>query len=277
VELIEVNNRMLNRMFRTTKETSAFFKTMAKTASPPRRITRSSLSRFAYRDNTAESDPTSEEIIFGSDIEDAITTTSRKRRRVTTTKVSVNSPNGRAVKVEIEEKTSLNSKPAAARKARKPARTTADPETGGTKVEPPSDWEEMYDVVLKMRQPGGVAANAAVDTMGCERLADRKSSPRDQRFHTLIALMLSSQTKDTVNAVVMQRLQTELPAHKAGAPVGLNLENILAVKPELLNQMIWQVGFHNNKTKYVAHIYLKWDLRNMHLRCGMANKLSSGY
>lgn len=112
----------------------------------------------------------------------------------------------------------------------------------------------MYRVVKEMRSPGGVAHGAAVDTMGCERLADREASPRDQRFHTLIALMLSSQTKDTVNAVVMQRLQTELPPWKKGEPAGLNLENVLAVEPQLLNEMIWQVGFHNNKTKLVAPV-----------------------
>lgn len=107
----------------------------------------------------------------------------------------------------------------------------------------------MYMVVQEMRAPGGAAHGAAVDTMGCERLADVDASPRDQRFHTLIALMLSSQTKDTVNAVAMQRLKTELPPYEKGAPKGLNLENILAVEPQKLNEMIWAVGFHNNKTK----------------------------
>ena len=63
--------------------------------------------------------------------------------------------------------------------------------------------------------------------------------------------MLSSQTKDTTNAVAMARLQKELPAYKEGAPIGLNLENILAVDPKLLNELIWVVGFHNNKTKYI--------------------------
>ncbi|KAH8671109.1 DNA glycosylase, partial [Xylariales sp. PMI_506] len=115
---------------------------------------------------------------------------------------------------------------------------------------PPSDWEEMYDVVKQMRL-SGPAANAAVDTMGCERLALPTATPRDRRFQTLIALMLSSQTKDTTNAVAMRRLQTELPPYAAGAPKGLNLENILSVEPELLNELIWAVGFHNNKTKYI--------------------------
>jgi endonuclease-3 len=181
------------------------------------------------------------DITFRSDIEDAMTRT-RKRRKITTTT--------KAFKTEEESTTTTTSKPATPRRrARKPARKTTDHATGNTGVSPPSDWQEMYDAVLAMREEGGVAANAAVDTMGCERLADRSASPRDQRFHTLVALMLSSQTKDTVNAVVMRRLQTELPAYKDGAPKGLNLENILAVDADKLNELIWTVGFHNNKTK----------------------------
>ena len=57
--------------------------------------------------------------------------------------------------------------------------------------------------------------------------------------------MLSSQTKDTTNAIAMRRLQTELP------PPGLTLENILAVDPVTLNELIYAVGFHNNKTRYI--------------------------
>lgn len=116
----------------------------------------------------------------------------------------------------------------------------------------------MYRVVKKMRSPGGAAFGAAVDTMGCERLADTEASARDQRFHTLIALMLSSQTKDTVNAVAMKKLKTELPPWKEGEPSGLNLENVLAVEPQTLNEMIWAVGFHNNKTKSVPPYVLWW-------------------
>ena len=57
--------------------------------------------------------------------------------------------------------------------------------------------------------------------------------------------MLSSQTKDTTNAIAMRRLQTELPSP------GLTLENILAVDPVTLNRLIYAVGFHNNKTRYI--------------------------
>lgn len=57
--------------------------------------------------------------------------------------------------------------------------------------------------------------------------------------------MLSSQTKDTTNAIAMRRLQTELPAP------GLTLETILNVDPVRLNELIYVVGFHNNKTRYI--------------------------
>ena len=232
---------------------------LGRAAATPRRITRSSLSRLAHANGSVKEEET--ELSFGSDIEDAISSTApRKRRRVSNgrsiatreVKVEIKGEVKSEVKSEDTDATATlpPSKPAAkGRRDRKPARIKVDPDTGEVSVTPPSNWEEMYNVVLEMRQPGGVASNAAVDTMGCERLADRGASERDQRFHTLIALMLSSQTKDTTNAVVMKKLQTELPACKPGAPVGLNLENILAVDPEVLNQMIWAVGFHNNKTK----------------------------
>ena len=73
-------------------------------------------------------------------------------------------------------------------------------------------------------------------------------SPKDQRFQTLIALMLSSQTKDTVNAVAMKTLQTELP-HP-----GLTLHNILNVEPARLNDMIYKVGFHNTKSLHIKQV-----------------------
>lgn len=74
-------------------------------------------------------------------------------------------------------------------------------------MEPPPHWKEMYDAVKDMREKN---PTAPVDTMGCAELYWRASSAKDQRFHILVALMLSSQTKDTVTAIAMQRLHTEL-------------------------------------------------------------------
>ncbi|KAF4962870.1 hypothetical protein FSARC_9067 [Fusarium sarcochroum] len=234
------------RSSRISRDASKVFDRAAEPISPPRRITRSALAKFAFASTAEESKPTID------DIED-IGGPARKRRRVVKTKTEV-STSPQAVKSELLDEAidAIPSPPAKApRRARKPARKTVDASTGATKVEPPSDWEAIYNAVRKMRAPGGRAYGAAVDTMGCERLADRSASPRDQRFHTLVALMLSSQTKDTVNAVVMKKMQTELPPFQPGAPPGLNLNNILAVDPKLLNEFIWAVGFHNNKTKYI--------------------------
>ncbi|KAH7262147.1 DNA glycosylase [Fusarium tricinctum] len=231
------------RSSRISKDSSKLFDRITESTSPPRRVTRSALAKFAFV-SPEESKP-----VLG-DIED-IGGPARKRRRVTTkTKVST-SP--QAVKSELVDEAldDIPSPPTKARRVRKPARKAVDATTGATKIEPPSDWEAIYDTVRKMRAPGGRAYGAAVDTMGCERLADQSASPKDQRFHTLVALMLSSQTKDTVNAVVMRKMQTELPPFEPGAPPGLNLNNILAIDPKLLNEFIWAVGFHNNKTKFV--------------------------
>ena len=113
---------------------------------------------------------------------------------------------------------------------------------GEVEVEPPANWKEIYDAVAEMRK----LRPAPVDTMGCENHMENEAlTPKVKRFHTLISLMLSSQTKDTTNALTMQRLRQELP------PPGLTLQTILECEPEKLNEIIWAVGFHNNKTKYI--------------------------
>ncbi|KAJ5210910.1 Endonuclease III conserved site-2 [Penicillium cf. griseofulvum] len=200
-----------------------------------------------------------------ADIEDLLEPPSKRQKRNASPinprvlKQSTNSRTPRKVIVKDE----LDQKPTPAPKQRRlPARETRDID-GSVKVEPPSNWETMYETVKKMR-----AANptAPVDTMGCSELYWRGSSPIDRRFQTLIALMLSSQTKDTVTAVAMQRLHTELGDGTASVqdvkikqeeddskPTDstLNLTNILAVDPTRLNELIRTVGFHNNKTKYI--------------------------
>lgn len=129
---------------------------------------------------------------------------------------------------------------AAAKKARRAPAKKAVAADGSVKIEPPRNWEEMYSLTAAMR----ARVVAPVDTMGCESLADRQDSPVDQRLQTLVALMLSSQTKDTVTSVAMKNLQDNLPG-------GFNLRALLEVEPERLNALIEKVGFHNNKTKYI--------------------------
>ncbi|PBP21345.1 HhH-GPD superfamily base excision DNA repair protein [Diplocarpon rosae] len=211
-----------------------------------RRSTRSTLSRFAHSGAVKkEESPVSEEAL---DIEDVIPSRKRKRTVASRTPTKQLPKKTATIKLEVEESIKLS--PSKEPKVRKPARKVKNKDTGDVEIHPPSDWAEVYSTVKEMRTTGA-ARNAVVDTMGCERLGQETVTPLVKRYHTLTALMLSSQTKDTTNAMTMNRLYTELPTYKEGAPAGLNLENILAVDPKLLNELIWAVGFHNNKTKYI--------------------------
>lgn len=209
-----------------------------------------------------------------ADIEDLLEPPAKKRRRVTpsmsiASRASSGSVAKRTKKEEstIKKEETQNKKSYTAKERRKPARKIKL-ENGSVEMQPPSNWDTIYETVKKMRAEN---PTAPVDTMGCAELHWRASSPKDQRFQTLVALMLSSQTKDTVTAVAMQRLHTELgEGESISAPKikkeededgvyledkkkdsTLNLVNILAVSPERLNELIRTVGFHNNKTKYI--------------------------
>ena len=215
--------------------------------------------------DTSDDDPLSSPPSI-SDIEDVPSRSpaSRKRKRgfdspstAVTTKPSASSiPRTPSHKPDVKIEDGTVGK---FRKAkRQPAKRIVN-DAGEVKVEAPANWEEIYDFVREMRKE----RLAPVDTMGCETLAEEHLTPRvssscmtsrtgemltlvkDKRFQTLVALMLSSQTKDTTNAIAMRRLQTELPSP------GLTLENILEVDPVKLNELIYVVGFHNNKTRYI--------------------------
>jgi len=101
------------------------------------------------------------------------------------------------------------------KKARRAPAKKASGADGSVKIEPPTNWEEIYALTREMRNEN----LAPVDTMGCESLADKQRSPRDQRFQTLIALMLSSQTKDTVTAVAMRGMQERMPGVRPSHPL----------------------------------------------------------
>ncbi|KAH7044991.1 DNA glycosylase [Linnemannia elongata] len=109
----------------------------------------------------------------------------------------------------------------------------------------PGGWEITLDRLREFR----LQNPAPVDTMGCERLAEVGDHipPEVSRYQTLVALMLSSQTKDTVTSVAVRRLQKELKG-------GLTIQSILDVPSEELNRIIGAVGFHNKKTVYLKQV-----------------------
>lgn len=101
----------------------------------------------------------------------------------------------------------------------------------------PENWEEVWDGIEQMRKKN----IAPVDTLGCSSLADRTADPKTFRYQTLISLMLSSQTKDTVTGMTMAKLREH----------GLTVDNILTTKEGDLDQMINKVGFHARKAGYI--------------------------
>ena len=59
------------------------------------------------------------------------------------------------------------------------------------KIETPENWEILYSNILEMRKD----KTAPVDSMGCEKVQEMSTDPKVQRYHCLVSLMLSSQTK----------------------------------------------------------------------------------
>jgi endonuclease-3 len=107
------------------------------------------------------------------------------------------------------------------------------------KYSEPPHWKDVYDAIVEMR----IRRDAAVDTQGCAKLAISQDA-KTFRFQTLIALMLSSQTKDQVTADAMKKLN-------ALWPDGLNLENVRAASTATVHSAITNVGFHQRKVDFI--------------------------
>ena len=80
---------------------------------------------------------------------------------------------------------------------------------------------------------------APVDIHGCHQLASQCPDPPLRRFQTLIALMLSPQTKDAVTAQAFHSLFSRFPTAHSLATEGT---------PSEIDTLISKVGFHNCKS-----------------------------
>ncbi|VEN47970.1 unnamed protein product [Callosobruchus maculatus] len=101
----------------------------------------------------------------------------------------------------------------------------------------PQRWEEVLVNLREMRKQ----FDAPVDTMGCHKCHEENAPPEVIRYQKLLALMLSSQTKDQVTFAAMQRLISH----------GCNIENILRTSNEVLGELIKPVGFWKKKVDYI--------------------------
>ena len=119
---------------------------------------------------------------------------------------------------------------------RKPVKIKYDEETIEAKKEKkvidkwmPENWEATLEFIKEMRKHH----TAPVDDMGCHTCADPNASPKVSRYQSLLALMLSSQTKDQVTHAAMARLKEH----------GCTPENIIKTSEEVLGKLIYPVGF----------------------------------
>ncbi len=104
----------------------------------------------------------------------------------------------------------------------------------------PLQWRRVYKAIEEYR----VTREAPVDTMGCDRLADSTAPPPTFRFQTLIALMLSSQTKDANTALAMSQL-------KSGLDGGLSAQSVSAASLETLETLVRPASFHRQKAGHI--------------------------
>uniref|UniRef100_A0A6E8VB19 Endonuclease III homolog n=1 Tax=Anopheles coluzzii TaxID=1518534 RepID=A0A6E8VB19_ANOCL len=108
----------------------------------------------------------------------------------------------------------------------------------------PENWRQMMENIREMRK----AHLAPVDTMGCDQFTQDSGATevpdRVKRYHCLVSLILSSQTKDKANHECMLRLKKH----------GLTPESIVATDSAVLQKLIYPVGFYKNKTRFIKEM-----------------------
>jgi endonuclease-3 len=139
-------------------------------------------------------------------------------------------------------------------KAASPKKAKPIPQALASPHPAPENWREVYDTIKDMR----TRFTAPVDTMGCDQAQYQESDPKvrsaiyvfielsaytqkNRRFSTLIALMLSSQTKDEVTDAAVKKLR---------AAIGgvLSIEAVIAAEESTVSEAINKVGFWRRKT-----------------------------
>lgn len=120
----------------------------------------------------------------------------------------------------------------------------------------PENFIPIYTRVRLMRSK----VITPVDSVGCASLpvtvnakCDIKQEdiePKNYRLQLLVALMLSAQTKDELNAQAMLNI-IRYSIEELHIPKGLTLEALLRIDEKILVSLIKTVGFHNRKAHYV--------------------------
>lgn len=100
-------------------------------------------------------------------------------------------------------------------------------------------WRETMANIREMR----LKFPAPVDTMGCEKCADDNVDDKTRRYHCLLSLMLSSQTKDQITFDAMNRLKARV--------VPLVPREVLKIADPELEDLLKPVSFFRVKAKHI--------------------------
>ncbi|QLL34052.1 hypothetical protein HG536_0F03770 [Torulaspora globosa] len=120
----------------------------------------------------------------------------------------------------------------------------------------PENFIPIYTRVRLMRSK----IRTPVDSVGCAaipitvnsqfNISQNQIKPKNYRLQLLVALMLSAQTKDELNAEAMSNL-IRYSIDELDIPEGLTLEALLRIDEKVLVDLVKMVGFHNRKAHYV--------------------------
>lgn len=100
---------------------------------------------------------------------------------------------------------------------------------------------DLYYRIKEQRR----SIEAPVDTMGCGSVSPGLC-PRDSQFRILVALLLSSQTRDEITHEAVSKLSARLG--------GLTPEAVAGADEAVLRECLSKVGFHNRKTEYLRGV-----------------------
>jgi endonuclease-3 len=186
------------------------------------------------------------------DMDVVVTPSPRKKKRSTITrgnaavasKSPVVTPDTTSAEETVNVSVNKTVKKTVAKKAAVTKKVTKKKTASTFTHKPPDNWRDVYSLVQELRRD----RTAPCDAEGAEALPEPNLDPKVFRFQTLVALMLSSQTKDAMVGQAMRRLQQH----------GLTVENLHPnVTPtDKLKELIYGVGFHNNKTKFIHQVVL---------------------
>ncbi|OMJ18458.1 Endonuclease III-like protein 1 [Smittium culicis] len=102
------------------------------------------------------------------------------------------------------------------------------------------DWERILSRIKDFRSKN----QAPVDTIGCHAIGTRGPTPAINRYRTLVALILSSQTRDEMTSSAVDNLNAALSG-------GLSPTSLVAATDDTIKHAIKLVGFANTKVKYL--------------------------